>query len=81
MKRKSVFFKIINSGGKEGGNEDRYREWIQQLWWQKNVRDWYNLRMISSRVFFFNVSHREGMLTWIFYWGRKESSEEAAGHN
>lgn len=31
MKRKSVFFKIINSGGKEGRNEDKYREWIQQL--------------------------------------------------
>lgn len=31
MKRKSVFFKIINSGGNEGGNEDKYREWIQQL--------------------------------------------------
>lgn len=31
MKHKSVSFKIINSGRKEGGTEDKYREWIQEL--------------------------------------------------
>lgn len=63
MKDKSASFKAISRGGwTEGGSKDsKYREWIQELWWQSSVREWYNLMIV--RVWFFLMFYK-GKVCW-----------------